>query len=211
MAMNPTREEGKQQTGTEALFNGFHVVTLPFIVIALFGTAVTGVLTGVWWMLVGTIAFIPVVFLFIEIRVLCSHCPFYDEDSKILHCQANKNVPKLFRYRPEPINKFEKVVVVLIMVSFFALPFFSQVYGIWFLAVDYEEYGSIALLGLIGIAGATLLSYMTMIASLRIHYCPKCINFSCPLNTAPKSMVDEYLEQHPVMKDAWEKSGYKLG
>jgi hypothetical protein len=43
------------------------------------------------------------------------------------------------------------------------------------------------------------------------YFCSKCVNFSCPLNHVPKSMVDEYLERNPVMKEAWEKSGYKLG
>ena len=46
---------------------------------------------------------------------------------------------------------------------------------------------------------------------LRYHYCSRCVNFSCPLNQIPKSVVDEYLRRNPVMREAWERSGYSLG
>lgn len=34
------------------------------------------------------------------------------------------------------------------------------------------------------------------------------INFSCPLNTVEKRIVDEYLRRNPATREAWEKSGY---
>ena len=47
--------------------------------------------------------------------------------------------------------------------------------------------------------------------TLREHTCSQCVNFSCPLNTVPKDVVDAYLERNPVMRQAWEESGYQLG
>jgi hypothetical protein len=46
---------------------------------------------------------------------------------------------------------------------------------------------------------------------IRHDFCSRCVNFSCPLNSVPKHIVDAYLEQNPVMREAWVKSGYQLG
>ena len=39
---------------------------------------------------------------------------------------------------------------------------------------------------------------------------PKCVNFSCPLNTVPKPVVDAYLKKNDVMREAWERSGWQV-
>ncbi len=192
------------------LLTGFLVISFSYIFVAFFGMAVKGLLTGVWWPLIALIAFFPIFFVFVEIRVLCSHCPFYAEDSKILHCHGNHGIPKLWSYRPGPLNQIEKISVLAGFLFFFLFPVFTQANGIWFLIKRYEAYDLITLLGLLGIASATLLSAITMITTVLIHHCPKCVNFSCPLNKVPKSLVDEYLERNPIMKKAWEQSGYKL-
>ena len=193
------------------LLTGFLVISFSYIIVAFFGMAVTGLLTEMWWPLIAMIVFFPVFFVVVEIRVLCCHCPFYAEYSKILHCLANHGIPKLWRYRPGPLNRVEKITFLAGFVFFFLVPVLTQTYGIWFLAELYPDYNLITLLGLIGIASATLLTAVTMIVIVRIHHCPRCVNFSCPLNKVPKSLVDEYLEQNHVMKKAWEQSGYKLG
>ena len=40
--------------------------------------------------------------------------------------------------------------------------------------------------------------------------CARCINFSCVFNHVPKEVVDDFLKKNPIMKEAWEKTGYKL-
>jgi hypothetical protein len=189
---------------------GFLLLALPYMIIAFFGMVVTGILTGVWWMLIAYVVFFFVFFGILEIRILCSHCPYYAENSKILHCFANHGTPKLWHYHPEPLNRFEKISSIAGFFIFGGFPLLSQGHGILFLAVHYKEYALVALLGLIGIAVATLLTAISFFSVLSIYYCPNCVNFSCPLNRVPQSMVDEYLERNPVMKEAWEKSGYKL-
>jgi hypothetical protein len=37
------------------------------------------------------------------------------------------------------------------------------------------------------------------------------IHFSCPLNSAPKPLVDFYLQRNPVILQAWQASGYVIG
>lgn len=191
--------------------NGFLILAGSYMVIGFFGMIVTGFLTGVWWPLLAMIVFFPIFFIFLEIRVLCSHCPYYADDRRILHCLANHGIPKLWQYRPEPLNTLEKITFLAGALFFGVFPFITQIYGIWFLYNSFDVYDFITRLGLIGIAVATILSAIAFFAILRIHYCTRCVNFSCPLNQVPKALVDEYLERNPIMKQAWQKSGYKLG
>lgn len=185
---------------------------IPSLVMAFFGLALIGLLTGAWWSLI-TYAVVCVTFwgLGLETRILCSHCPYWAEDSKTLHCWALTGSPKLWRYRPEPMNKLEKTVLVLFFSFLVLFPVFVEAYGIWLMSVNYAEFGLYALLGMIGVTLATLMVGLQFLYILVYYFCSKCVNFSCPLNRIPKSMVDEYLERNPVMKEAWGKSGYKLG
>ena len=49
-------------------------------------------------------------FGFLEIRVMCSHCPHYAEEGATLKCWANHGSPKLWKYRPGPMSTAENVV-----------------------------------------------------------------------------------------------------
>ena len=194
------------------ILSGFHAIGFPPVVIAIFGMVLVGILTGIWWFLIAYLIYCPVMFVVSEGRFLCSHCPYWAEDSKTLHCLGNHGNPKLWRYHPEPMNKFEQFMMYfLIATIFFVFPLAALGYGIWFLSYHYAGYGLISLLGLIGITVASLLTSFTLVAVLKIFFCSKCINFSCPLNTVSKPVIDEYLDKNPVMKEAWEKKGYKLG
>lgn len=177
------------------------------------GMIILGRLTGMWWILISYAIWAILMFEAVEIWALCSHCPYYAEDSKTLHCLGNNGSLKLWRYRPGPMSRFDKFIflIVTVFVLFFLFPIGTYGYGIYFLAQNYNTYGSISLSGFSGLALLTLLSVITFIHVLRTFFCTKCINFSCPLNTVHKHIVDKYLENNPVMREAWEKSGYKLG
>jgi hypothetical protein len=47
--------------------------------------------------------------------------------------------------------------------------------------------------------------------TLREYTCSRCVNFSCPLNSVPREIVDAYLERNPVMRQAWQDSGWPMG
>ncbi len=148
-------------------------------------------------------------FGFFEIRVLCSHCPYYAEDGRILHCLANHGTIKVWRYHPEPLNIFEKFGFLAGALFFVLFPVFAEFYGI------YELIRKADFLG-IELVLLTLLIILSTIGGifffifLRKTTCPKCVNFSCPLNKVSKELVDIYLRRNPVILEAWEKSGYKL-
>ncbi len=128
-----------------------------------------------------------------ENRILCSHCPYYATEGRILRCHANYGLLKLWKYNPAPMSRSEQIQVligIVIMVGFpLPLLFLGQQY---ILCV-------VTILGIIIFAGV-------LIGKL----CPKCLNFSCPLNRVPKDKVDAFLRRNPNMKKAWEAKGYVL-
>ena len=108
------------------------------------------------------------------------------------------------------MNKLEKAILMLFFSFLFIFPLAAEAYGIWFIAVNYAQLGLYALFGMIGITVATVLSGAQFYYILTNHFCSKCVNFSCPGNTVPKPIVDKYLAKNPLMREAWERSGYKL-
>jgi len=188
----------------------FHGATEPFVLTVIFGMIIVGIAIGLWWPLWAYLAFTVLFFGFYEIRILCSHCPYYAEKGKILHCTANQGVPKIWKYRPGPMNKFERMSMLVGAGIFAWFPFLPFGYGIFKIA-NSNVYGTLALLGIIGITVASLLMIIAWFVFVWAYCCPNCVNFSCPFNKVPKPLKDVYLRKNPVMKEAWEKSGYKLG
>lgn len=158
---------------------------LLFLVPALIGL----VLSGYGWYIVGWIVFSIVFFGFWEIRILCSHCPFYAEKGSILHCIANYGCPKFWKYNPEPISKSEKIQLVVGFTIICGYPFPFLILGKQFVLL-------ILTLSGLAIFWGTLLKFT----------CSKCINFSCFLNRVSKETVDEYLSRNPVIRKAWEET-----
>ena len=194
------------------LLRFFLLNQVPSLVLAFFGIALTAVLTGSWWALVAYAILCIALWGFgIETRFLCSHCPYYAEDGRTLHCLALHGSRKLWRYRPEPMNRLEKTVMAVFFSLLLLFPVLVEAYGIWFMSVNYAGFGSIALLGMIGVALATIMAGLQFVYILIRDFCSRCVNFSCPLNRVPRSMVSAYLERNPVMKEAWLESGYKPG
>ena len=148
-------------------------------------------------------------FGFFEIRVLCSHCPYYTEDGKILHCLANHGTIKLWKYHPEPMNTWEKLGFLGGAIFFVAFPVLGEILGL-FAIQNSTVPGGISLLLIAFIILSTFGGFYFFIV-LTSKICPYCVNFSCPLNKVPKEVVDSYLERNPVMKDAWVSSGYVFG
>jgi hypothetical protein len=62
------------------------------------------------WLLIPWLTMIIGYFGFIEIRVMCSHCPHYAESDSSLKCWANYGSPKIWKYRPEPMSFIEKAI-----------------------------------------------------------------------------------------------------
>jgi len=151
------------------------------------------ILSGYGWYLLGWVAFWLVFFEFWEIRILCSHCPYYAERGATLHCIANYGSLKLWNYRPEPMSTFEKVQLWIGFSILGGYPFPFMILG--------GQY----LWAVVALWGSAMFFW-----TLRRYTCSQCVNFSCPLNCVSKEIVDAYLERNPVMREAWEKSGWQI-
>jgi hypothetical protein len=125
-------------------------------------------------------------FGFVEIRVMCSHCPHYAEQGSTLKCWANHGSPKLWKYRPGPMSPAERIVFIggFVVVWGYPLPFFV-ISGMWFA------------LGLYVLLTAGF--FMT----LKMFLCSQCMNFACPLNGVPDAVRAAFIRRNPVVGQAW--------
>lgn len=131
-------------------------------------------LLGLW--AVGSGAF----FGLVEIRVLCSHCPHYAEPGRVLRCWANRYSPKLWRYRPGPLSRTERLV------------FFSGIAVIWGFPLALGVLGGESVL----VAGIVV-SSVGFYAALRRRFCSQCMNFACPLNIVPQAVQIQFRLLNP--------------
>ena len=141
------------------------------------------------FLLIPWIVFFLSYFGFIEIRMMCSHCPHYAElEINTLKCKVNYGSPKLWKYRPGPMSLNEKIV--------FYLGFaFILIYPIIFFILE----NSYILLGL----------YFVLIIlgklALKKNCCTHCINFACLFNNVDEEIRKNFFSKNPVVRDAWKK------
>lgn len=191
-------------------FHFFTVSQIPNLALSVFGLVLVGVATGAWWPLVLFGAACLVLWgQGLETPVLCSHCPFWAEESKTLHCLALTGSPKIWRYRPGPLVTWEKATFVAFLSFLLIFPPLTEGYALWSMATDGASFGMLALLGMVGITLATILTGAQFFYILKTRFCARCVNFSYPLNQVPRARVDAYLAHNPVMRAAWEESGHQ--
>ena len=142
-----------------------------FLVPGLIGMIRGGYSNQIGWMFVFWIFF----FGFWEIKILCSHCPFYAKEGFGLECIANFGCPKFWKYNPAPINRWEKFQLVVGFGILFGYPIYFSIIG--------EQYLW---------AGLTVLGTIVFFVVLGINTFSKCVYFSCLFNRAPKEVVDAY-------------------
>jgi hypothetical protein len=128
-----------------------------------------------------------------EIRILCSHCPYYVENGRVLHCIANYGSLKLWKYHPEPITKSEKIQLIIGFLILGGYPF------------PFLILGKQLILGVTALCALIVFFWI-----LRKYTCSRCVNFSCILNTVPREILIAYLRRNPVMKNAWEEQGWSV-
>ena len=129
-------------------------------------------------------------FGFVEIRVMCSHCPHYAEPNlKSLKCWANYGSPKLWKYRPGPMSFIEKFVFLSGMAAVFVYPLPIIILSdLWYLLIIY------------------ILTTTAFFFTLNSFLCTQCINFACPFNRVKGPVRNEFFKLNPQIKKAWEKN-----
>ncbi len=148
--------------------------------------AIAGIVHVDWRWLVPWLLAALGYFGFLEIRVMCSHCPHYAEQStSSLKCWANYGSPKLWKYRPGPMSRMETFwffsgAVLLIYPLVFLL-----IGAQWFLLAMY------------------VLTTVGAAVTLQTSFCPQCINFACPLNWVDDATRQAFFERNPTVAQAW--------
>lgn len=159
----------------------FFAVFLPTILVGGMGAY----LAGIWWLGLWVIL-LTGYFGFIEIRVLCSHCPHYAEAGPTLRCWANHGMPRLWRYRPGPMSISEKIVFLGGLVVCFGYPIPLLLIGAeWFLLVLYLS---------------TLFGFAM---TLNRSFCARCMNIACPFNGVDEQVRTDFLGRNPIIAQAW--------
>ncbi len=153
----------------------FFMLILPFFAASIGGMIKAGY--GLW--LFGWLGYMLFFFFVWEARVLCSHCPYWAEDSRILHCHANYGVIKIWRFHPEPMNKSEGVQFIIGVLIFIFYPLIFCIIGGQYLVAG------------IGFFSALSFGYL-----LYRNICSRCVNFSCPLNNVHHDILKAYQERN---------------
>jgi hypothetical protein len=55
-----------------------------------------------------------------------------------------------------------------------------------------------------------IIGMLLFLYNVKKYHCIKCFNFSCPFNSLPKPIINEFLRRNPVMRKAWEESGWQM-
>ncbi|MHA1445688.1 MAG: hypothetical protein ACTSSN_03300 [Candidatus Heimdallarchaeaceae archaeon] len=162
-----------------------------------------------WWMLISYVSIVVLTFIIIEPRLLCSHCPFYEKEGKCLKCWALRGMPKLWRYRPEPASKAEKLLMLIFGGFIDLFPFVGSIWGIIFFALNYRDnlFPGIAVI-ISTILFLAVAGYFSKV--LLGNSCKKCANFSCSMNRVPKEIIVKFLEKNPKMEKAWILCGWQI-
>ncbi|MFX1328132.1 MAG: hypothetical protein ACFE91_08315 [Promethearchaeota archaeon] len=167
-------------------FMGFFLI---FVITAFIGV----IIAGYGWFLLGWVGFWLFFFEFWEIRILCSHCPYYAEESKTIHCIANYGSLKLWKYHPEPMNISEKIQLIIGFIILVGYPLFFLILSDQFIFLI-----------------ISIIEIFTFFSFLILKRCGNCLNFSCPFNRVKKEVIDCFLKRNPVMRTGWEETGYMI-
>jgi hypothetical protein len=139
------------------------------------------------WLLLPWILFALGYFGFVEIRVMCSHCPHYAEPgARTLQCWANFGSPKLWKYRPGPMTRGENFV-------FFAGIILIAGYPLAFLVVGMQW-------ALLAVFGVTIIGMAALMGRVM---CARCMNFACPFNRVDREVREAFFALNPVIAQAW--------
>ena len=135
----------------------FIVVAVPPIILGAIGVFGLGTAWGIGYLL-ALVGF----FGFLEIRVMCSHCPHYAEPGNTLRCWANYGSPKLWKYRPGPMSAVEHALFLGGLAVVYISPMAVMVIiGYWVLLV-------------VDVVAAAVFFMV-----LRARFCIQCMNFAC--------------------------------
>lgn len=125
-------------------------------------------------------------FGYVEIKILCSHCPRYAEEGRFLKCYAHWGFPKIPRYDPGPMSALEKAVWLVCVSALvtYHVPFF----------IRKRQWRSLLL---------TTLAAAAFVFTVYRTHCGRCPNLSCPGNHVPEHVREIFSGYYPGIAGAW--------
>jgi len=100
-----------------------------------------------------------------QVRFLCTHCPYYSQGGKRVHCKSMWGWPRLFKPRLGALSSLDKAMLYLFFLLAFSFPMYWLVMQPQFLAIY-------------------LVSIVVMVLTLARYECSRCMFFDCPFNRA---------------------------
>jgi len=181
----------------------FVLIQAPYLLLAVLSLLFVWAVTASGWPLLA-FAVVGLAFLGpVEMRFLCSHCPFYAREGRFLKCMAPNPFPKLWRPRPWPMSGYERLIIAAF--SGFILIFPAAVLaGSIPLLLGRPESRSF-LLAAAGLEMALALAALQFCYLMARCFCKNCVNLSCPFNRVPAPLAEKYLKMNRIMGEAWKK------
>jgi len=164
----------------------FQSVFSPYLFVSTTGMILFNIWSGIRVHSIIYTSFLVVYFLIIRLKVLCSHCPYY-EQKKFM-----EPLPKIWKYQAKPMNLLEKIVNFTGHFFFLLFPTTIQSYGIWFLLTKVSDLKNHQLIVSSILLGVTILTGIYYVVGLASKLCTRCVNLHCPQNRVPKSLVKLY-------------------
>lgn len=178
----PLQERLQCHFGPRELLRFFGIAFPPFI---LGGIGIARINP---WLLLPWIGLAIGYFGFVEILVMCSHCPHYAEPgSKSLQCWANYGSLKLWKYNPGPMTRVEKFIFFAGLVLIAGYPLATLIYG--------QQWGLLVLFSI---------TTGGMAALMRRLMCSRCMNFACPLNQVDHIVREAFFARNSTVAQAWQ-------
>lgn len=168
----------------------FQRVFSPYLFVSTTGMILFSILSGISVYSIIYTSFLVVNFFVIRLKVLCSHCPYY-EQKKFL-----EPLPKIWKYQSKPMNLFEKIVNFTGHFFFLLYPIVVQTYGIWYLLAKIGDLKNHQLIVSSVFLGVSILIAIYYAVGLATKLCTKCVNLDCPQNRVPKNFVKLYTSRY---------------
>ena len=167
----------------------FQSVFSPYLLISTIGLILFSYWSGIRVYSIVYSCFLVVYFFFIRLKVLCSHCPYYDQ-KKFL-----EPLPKIWTYQSKPMNLFEKIVNFTGHFFFILFPTTIQSYGLWFLINKIGIPKNTQIITISIFLVVTILTAFYYVVGLAVKLCTKCVNIQCPQNRVSKELVKLYISK----------------
>ena len=151
----------------------FYIISLPSFILGGLGIYYFDRIVLLFWIL-----YTAVFFLVIETRVLCPHCPHYAQPTNTLRCWANFGFPKSWKYKPTPLNRIEKIILLAGFILIWGSPAVAiSLNTLWILL------------------GIYLISVLLFFYFLGYWQCSRCVNITCPLNRVNNNVKQQFSDK----------------